>query len=452
MARSPSSAKRLCAAKGGNPCSRRTAMAGVLAMLVTGGRGFACGSAFSGSTRSADEDIEVGPCLLVDEPPARAGLGGFDPAGEIRLLIPEASEFESQTLTKTIDDLVCWGTCPDLQPGENYLSFVDGTLLSGGWQGWENGVLRWRHAQIGNLRVPSEQLAGLILATPSSALARDRLLDRIAAGNSEYDRVILTNGDELRGRVLRGDTSAVRILSDFGSVDIPAPRIAAVGFRGSGVLRFVPGAVALGLDDGSRLIVRGPTNGRYPLGIELQQGKVSGTNSLHHIRWAERATQPETWDFMAAVKYLHVFGGRVDYLSDRAPTEYVHVPYLTYPQPLGRDRTPRGAYLRSGGTLYLKGLGTYSACRVTYGLAKQFQRFCAEVVMDDAARGRGDAACRILVDGSTAWRMDSLRSAMAPAEVNLDVSNAERLDLIVEFGPRADELDYVDWLNARLIR
>ncbi|NMC19749.1 MAG: hypothetical protein GYA33_04950, partial [Thermogutta sp.] len=85
-------------------------------------------------------------------------------------------------------------------------------------------------------------------------------------------------------------------------------------------------------------------------------------------------------------------------------------------------------------------------------LAKQFQGFCAEVVMDDAARGRGDAACRAVVDGSTVWRTDSLRSAIAPAAVNLDVSDAERLDLIVEFGPRADELDYVDWLNARLIR
>lgn len=452
MAGSRLAAKRRCSTSEGNPCSRRTAVAGVLAMLVTGGRGAVYSSAFSGSSHSPDAGMEVAPCLLVDEPPSRAGLAGFDPAGEIRLLIPEADAPESRILTKSIEDLVSWGTCPDLQPGGNYLYFVDGTLLSGSWQGWEKGVLRWRHARVGDLRVPCEQLAGLMVAAPSSVLARDRLLDRIAAGNSEYDRVIFTNGDELRGRVLQGDASAVRIVSDFGSVDVPASRIAAVGFRGSGVPRSVSGSVALGLQDGSRLIVREPVNGRYPLDIERQAGKASGTESLHRIRLAERATQPETWDFVAAVKYLHAFGGRVIYLSDRAPTEYVHVPYLTYPQPLGRDRTPRGAYLRSGGALYLKGLGTYSACRATYDLAKQVRRFCAEVVMDDAARGRGDAACRILVNGSTVWRTDTLRTTSVPARVSLDVANAERLDLIVEFGPRADELDYVDWLNARLIR
>ncbi|NMC21358.1 MAG: hypothetical protein GYA33_13180 [Thermogutta sp.] len=421
-------------------------------MLVTGGRGAAYGSAFSGNTRSADEGIEVGPCLMVDGPPTQAGLGGFDPVGEIRLLIRQGDAPESRTLTKSIDDFICWGTCPDLRPGENYLYFLDGTLLSGNWQGWENGLLRWRHARIGDLQVPTEQLAGLVVAAPSSTLARDRLLDRIAAGSSEYDRLILTNGDELRGRVLHGDTSAVRMLSDFGAVDVSTSRVAAVGFRGSGVPPTVAGSVTLGLEDGSRLIVRGPANGRYPLVIELQTGKDSGTSPIHQLRLAERAAEPETWEFSAAVKYLHAFGGRVDYLSDRTPAEYLHVPYLTYAQPLGRDRTPRGAYLRSGGTLYLKGLGTYSACRATYALAKQFQGFCAEVVMDDAARGRGDAACRAVVDGSTVWRTDSLRSAIAPAAVNLDVSNAERLDLIVEFGPRADELDYVDWLNARLIR
>ncbi len=451
MAGCPIAAKRRCSASDGKRCSRRTAVAGFLAMLVTGGRGAAFGAAFSGGIRSSDEGMEVAPCLLVDEPPSRAGLAGFDPAGEIRLLMSEADAAAPGTVTKSIDDLVSWGTCPDLQPGGNYLYCVDGTLLSGSWQGWEKGVLRWRHARIGDLRASSEQSAGLIFAAPSSALARDRLLDRIAAGNSEYDRVILTNGDELRGRILEGDASAVRILSDFGSVDVPATRIAAVGFRGAGVPRSVPGA-AVGLEDGSRLIVPQPVNGHYPLNIELQTGEASGTAALHRIRLSERATQPETWDFVAAVKYVHAFGGRVVYLSDRAPAEYVHVPYLTYPQPLGRDRTPRGAYLRSGGALYLKGLGTYSSCRATYGLAKQFRRFCAEVVMDDAARGRGDAACRILVNGSTAWRAESLRTASAPARVSIDVANAERLDLIVEFGPRADELDYVDWLNARLVR
>lgn len=435
-----------------NRCSRRAAVIGAVGLLVAMGRGASRGLGVFANTPSVAGETEAGPCLPVDGPPVRASFVGFDAAGEIRLRIPEPGASEPQMLAKGVDDLVSWGSCPDLRPGQDYLFLVDGTLLSGVWQGLDNGVIQWRHERIGGLQVPTEQASGLVVAAPFAASARDRLLDRIASGNGEYDRLILTNGDELRGRVLRGDASAVQMLSDFGAVDVPTSRVAAVGLRGPGVRRFSPGAVVLGLEDGSRLAVAPTMSGRYPLEVDLPVGKDGERSPLHRVRLTDRPTQPETWEFLAAVKYLHAFGRRVDYLSDRAPTEYVHVPYLTYVQPLGRDRTPRGAFLRSEGALYLKGLGTYSACRVTYSPAKQYRRFRAEVVMDDAARGRGDAACRALVDGATAWRTESLRSADTPTIVDLDVSGAERLDLIVEFGPRADELDYVDWLNARLIR
>lgn len=448
----PAAANCPCPAEDKNRCSRRTAMIGAVGLLVAMGRGVCRGPAAFANTQSVVGETEAGPCLPVDEPPVWASLAGFDAAGEIRLRIPEAGVPEPRMLVKGIDDLVCWGSCPDLQAGQDYLFLVEGTLLSGVWQGLANGVIQWRHSRIGDLQVPTEEAAGLVVTAPFSAPARDRLLDRIAAGNGENDRLILTNGDESRGRVLQGDASAVRMLSEFGAMDVPTSRVAAVGFRGAGVRRFSPGSVVLGFEDGSRLAVAPTTSGRYPLAIDLPGGKDGDRSPPHRVRLTGRPTQPETWEFLAAVKYLHAFGRRVDYLSDGTPTEYVHVPYLTYVQPLGRDRTPRGGFLRSAGALYLKGLGTYSACRVTYNPARQYRRFRAEVVMDDAALGRGDAACRALVDGATAWRTESLRSTAVPAIVDLDVSGAERLDLIVEFGPRADELDYVDWLNARLIR
>ncbi|GAB4133637.1 hypothetical protein JCM17478_04770 [Thermopirellula anaerolimosa] len=421
-------------------------------MLVTMGRHVACAGVSSANTSAVADENELVPCLLVDGPPIRAGLDGFDATGNVRLLVPDANASGSRVLTKSFDDFVCWGTCPDLQPSEDYLYLADGTLLSGGWQGLDNGTLRWRHARIGNLQMTTEQAAGLVIAAPYSNAARDRLLDRIAAGSAEHDRLILTNGDELRGRILRSESSVVRILSDFGAVDVPASRVAAVAFRGPGVRRSVSGAVSVALEDGSRLVVDRSTSGRYPLEIDPKRENETGAAFLHQVRLGDRVTQPDAWEFTAAVKYLHAFGPRIDYLSDLSPMDYVHVPYLTYAQPLGRDRTPRGAYLRSGKALYLKGLGTYSACRATYDLAKQYRRFCAEVVMDDVARGRGDAACRVVLDGTTAWRIESLRSADFPVAVDVNVAGAERLDLIVEFGPRADELDYVDWLNARLVR
>jgi len=37
-----------------------------------------------------------------------------------------------------------------------------------------------------------------------------------------------------------------------------------------------------------------------------------------------------------------------------------------------------------------------------------------------------------------------------PARV--DLAGAKRLDLVIDFADRADELDHADWLDARLIR
>ena len=44
-----------------------------------------------------------------------------------------------------------------------------------------------------------------------------------------------------------------------------------------------------------------------------------------------------------------------------------------------------------------------------------------------------------------------IRGGMAPVPVDIDVSGAKRLSLIVEFGDRGDELDRANWLDARLV-
>ena len=36
--------------------------------------------------------------------------------------------------------------------------------------------------------------------------------------------------------------------------------------------------------------------------------------------------------------------------------------------------------------------------------------------------------------------------------ISVDNDGAKRLDLVVDFADRADELDHANWLNARLVR
>jgi len=65
--------------------------------------------------------------------------------------------------------------------------------------------------------------------------------------------------------------------------------------------------------------------------------------------------------------------------------------------------------LRLGGQIRLKGLGVHSAARLVYSLdpvsplplakAGEFQRFEAEIGMDDSTGGRGSVQFRVLLDG-----------------------------------------------------
>ena len=111
-----------------------------------------------------------------------------------------------------------------------------------------------------------------------------------------------------------------------------------------------------------------------------------------------------------------------------------------------------GGWLRSGGRRYLKGLGMHSSARLTYLLDEPYGRFDAELGIDDSTDGGGSVRYRVYVDRQTKFTSEILRGGMKPVPVSVDLTGAKRLDLVVDFADRADELDHADWLDARLIR
>ena len=99
----------------------------------------------------------------------------------------------------------------------------------------------------------------------------------------------------------------------------------------------------------------------------------------------------------------------------------------------------------------------HSAARITYDLDREYRAFQSEVAIDDSTGGRGSAACRVFTDdGSGQWRLKYegpiVRGGQQPIPVNVDLTDAKRLSLLVDFADRGDEHDHVDWLDARLIR
>jgi endo-alpha-N-acetylgalactosaminidase len=79
-------------------------------------------------------------------------------------------------------------------------------------------------------------------------------------------------------------------------------------------------------------------------------------------------------------------------------------------------------------------------------------RFEADVGIDDSTGGRGSVQFRVLVDGKEKFTSPIVRGGDSPLPVSVDVTGAEKLELVVDYADRGDVLDHADWLNARLVQ
>jgi len=77
--------------------------------------------------------------------------------------------------------------------------------------------------------------------------------------------------------------------------------------------------------------------------------------------------------------------------------------------------------------------------------------FAAELGVDDSTGGRGSVRFRVLVDGQEKFASPILCGGQPPVPGRVDLQGAKRLELVVDYADRADQLDRANWLDARLI-
>jgi hypothetical protein len=156
---------------------------------------------------------------------------------------------------------------------------------------------------------------------------------------------------------------------------------------------------------------------------------------------------------------LYVKNGRVVYLSDLEPAaveedaNFIRGPKklpsdLEYP--FQRDRSARGGKIVLGGVEHRKGLGVRAHSSLSFALAGGFKRFQSTFGLDAAARDLGSVLAEVWVDGRKAKDL-ALKAGDAPLPVDLDVSGARELRLVVTWGGTGQS-DFAGWGSARLIR
>ncbi|MCO6456585.1 MAG: NPCBM/NEW2 domain-containing protein [Pirellulaceae bacterium] len=125
--------------------------------------------------------------------------------------------------------------------------------------------------------------------------------------------------------------------------------------------------------------------------------------------------------------------------------------------PVERDRSNGdlaggdGRPLTLGGVTYAKGLGVHAASEIQLALGGNYQRFLADVGVDDEVGAAGSVRFQVWADGQLRLESRLLRGSDAAERLAVDVLDVERLTLRVTDGGDDPGFDHADWADARLI-
>ena len=388
--------------------------------------------AASPEVRPSTDPQSLPTLLVLERPPTQATLLS---ASEEKLVfrIPAG-----ETLSLPTDQLIRWGAPQELQRGP-VVVLADGTLLvaqtphmSAMTLTVEPDLLTPKRPE--GCRLPIGHVVGVVFRLPLELAERDRLLDRLHQQPPEEDRIGLLNGDELTGRVETIEEKTLRVKGPLGPMAVEVSRIRAVHFR--------------------RLPRPSASSEGLRIWVGLRDGSLLQAEKILIQDASVQLTLPGSLVFQADlhdVVFLQPVGGRVVYLSDLEPQQYRFEPFFELAWAYMRDRCVTGSWLRSGGRRYLKGLGVHSKATLKYDLAGRYTGLESELGLDDTTGGRGSVVFRILADGKTIYQSQPICGGRPPQPIRLNISGARELEFVVDYGPRGDEMDRANWLDARLI-
>lgn len=330
-------------------------------------------------------------------------------------------------------NLVRWGALaePDRPP---LFLLHDGTLLVAGILEVTESQLTLDSDTLGLVRLPREQLAGMVLQLPARNVDRDRLLDDAVRTDDETTRVVMLNGDQMRGELAELDDRSVLLRTAVGPVKFEFERVSTLTFASATRAPSpLPGnGTILGLADGSRVAVKT---------FAIDDPKATLT-TVGGLSWKTEAK---------AIVFVQPASARIVYLSDLTPTGYRHVPFLDRTWKFQADRNVLGGLMRCGGLIHLKGLGMHTAARISYVPPEGSELFQACVGIDDATEGMGSVRFRVFVDGGQKYVSPTVRGQERPIPISVDVKGAQRVDLVADFADRADIQDQANWMDARFV-
>ncbi|MFD0619710.1 NPCBM/NEW2 domain-containing protein [Paenibacillus sp. GCM10027629] len=125
--------------------------------------------------------------------------------------------------------------------------------------------------------------------------------------------------------------------------------------------------------------------------------------------------------------------------------------------PVERDRSNGesgsgdGQTITIDGTTYEKGLGTHADSTITYYIGGKFAKFIADVGIDDEVGDNGSVIFQVWSDGNMIYDSSELHGSSPVQHVDVDITGANMLKLVVTKVGDTNAYDHADWGGAKIL-
>jgi len=194
------------------------------------------------------------------------------------------------------------------------------------------------------------------------------------------------------------------------------------------------------LDSGQTYCAHIYRDGSTDTEILFEQRKVTSSDVLtiplrRHGGSAIRFTPPGTGTYLSHLSWASATNGGGPVERDMSN---------------GEGDAGDGAVIALDGTTYAKGLGVHANSAVTYDISCGYERFKSDMGVDDEVGSQGSVVFQVYVDGDTRFDSGTMTGTSATQSVDIDITGANELRLVVTDGGDGIDYDHADWANARL--
>jgi hypothetical protein len=287
-------------------------------------------------------------------------------------------------------------------------------------------------------RIPVEDVRAIVFSSEISDQTVDQSVEASKSGSDRVFAMTSSGSQSVDGELKSVGEDKLLFVYNSSERTISRDKVQAVIFADYG-LKPVSGTSALvKLINGSTI---------HCAIVNLIDGQLT-------IKLPSGSEKQFDWNNVSSV---NIQSDRVQFLSNLQPIEQQHQPLVTVEQPWTRNSSVQGNPIQlrvekdKPARQFSNGIGMHSYSQLVFANEKECNRLMAVVGIDIETEGRGDCRVAVTGDGVELWSQEITGNDFA-INVDVDITGAEKIGLVVYPGKHLDLADHVDWAMVRILK